>query len=87
MTTEAAGATELLPVVATLADATGPATVVTSTVTYDGLAPARLVAICDLDDGRRAVGLSDEAALASLAVDEELAGRAVTLEAGTLRLA
>lgn len=83
---EAAAITETRQVLATLAEATGPARIVTSTVTYDGLEPARLVALCDLPDGRRCVGVSDDVSVARTATEQELAGVDVELESGVVTL-
>ena len=56
-------------VVETLEGYQGGATVVTYTVAYDGLDPVRTLALCDTDDGRRCVALSDDADLAARAID------------------
>lgn len=76
--------TEVAEVVATLEGYRGPATVVTYTVTYDGLDPAGVVALCDTADGRRCVALSDDRGLAGRAVTEELAGAPVLADRGVL---
>ena len=81
----AAGAgTEVVDVVETLDGYRGGATVVTYTVTYDGLEPARVVALCDTDDGRRCVALSDDGDLAARAIAEEMIGCRVRADRGTL---
>ena len=76
--------TEVVDVVGTLDGYRGGATVVTYTVTYDGLEPARVVALCDTDDGRRCVALSDDGDLAARAVVEELIGCRVKADRGAL---
>ncbi len=81
----AAGArTEVVDVVGSLDGYRGGATVVTYTVTYDGLEPARVVALCDTDDGRRCVALSDDRDLAARAIAEEMIGCRVRADRGTL---
>ena len=55
---EAESATGVLDVVETLDGYAGEATVVTYTVTFDGMDPVRTVALCDTADGRRCVALS-----------------------------
>jgi acetyl-CoA C-acetyltransferase len=83
---EAAAATGVVEVVDTLEGYTGEATVVTCTVTPDGLEPARTVVLCDTGDGRRCVAFSDDRELAVRAGEAELVGAPVTVGAGTFRL-
>jgi acetyl-CoA C-acetyltransferase len=64
--------------------ATSPATVVTATVTYDGLEPARTLALCDRPDGRRTVAMSEDRSLAARVVAHGLAGESVEVRAGEL---
>ena len=59
--------------------ASGPATVVTSTVTYDGDDPARAFVVADLADGRRWIGVSHHAELVARGTVEELAGTTVVV--------
>jgi acetyl-CoA C-acetyltransferase len=59
----------------------GAATVASYTVLYENGAPKRAVLLCDLDDGRRTLALSDDPALAATATTEELCGRALRLDA------
>jgi acetyl-CoA C-acetyltransferase len=64
-----------------LAAAEGPARIATYTVLYEGEKPSRLLAICDLPDGRRTLAASPDPALAEAASREEFCGRAVRLAA------
>jgi acetyl-CoA C-acetyltransferase len=82
----AAAATGVVEVVPTLDGYAGDATVVTYTVTPDGLEPARTVVLCDTDDGRRCVAFSDDRALAARAEETELVGAPVTVGDGTFHL-
>jgi acetyl-CoA C-acetyltransferase len=78
---DAVGAvTEARDVVGTLGGYGGEATVATYTVTYDGMVPSRTVAVCDTDDGRRCVAVSEDRELAAHAVSTELIGSRVRLE-------
>ncbi|HLH29199.1 MAG TPA: hypothetical protein VKW77_09790, partial [Acidimicrobiales bacterium] len=63
------------------------AAVVTATVAFEGMEPRRTVALCDLDDGRRAVATSESAEVAALVMGPGIAGREVALEGAALRLA
>jgi acetyl-CoA C-acetyltransferase len=82
----AAAATGTLDVVETLGGYDGGATVATYTVTYEGMAPVRTVAVCDTDDGRRCVAVAEDPDLSAHAVDRELIGARVRLEGGDLVL-
>ncbi len=83
---QAAAATGQVEVVATLDGHAGPATVVTSTVTFDGLNPVRTVVLCDTGDGRRCVAISEDADTAAHAVTTELAGTTVRVAGGSFHL-
>jgi acetyl-CoA C-acetyltransferase len=63
------------------------ATVVTATVTYDGMEPRRTVALCDRPDGRRSVAMTEDPEVAAHLTDHGLAGRAVEILGGELLLA
>jgi hypothetical protein len=52
-------------------------------VTYDGMEPARVVAVCDTADGRRCVSISEDVGLAARACEEELVGAPVAIGSGT----
>jgi acetyl-CoA C-acetyltransferase len=78
--------TEVMDVIETLEEYRGPATVVTYTATFDGLDPVRTIALCDTDDGRRCVALSDDSDLAARVVAEEFVGCPVLVDRGTLRV-
>jgi len=80
---EAASVTDTIEAVATLEGYDGGGTVATYTVTYDGTEPARVVAVCDTDDGRRCVSLSDDRALAAASCTEELIGTRVAIGSGS----
>jgi acetyl-CoA C-acetyltransferase len=82
---EASGATGTIEVVGELDGYAGDATVVTYTVTPDGLEPARTVVLCDTADGRRCVAFSDDRQLAAHVEVTELIGSAVVVEAGGFR--
>jgi acetyl-CoA C-acetyltransferase len=83
VTEDVARATAVVDVVA---DAAGPATVVSYTVLYDPTGAGRAVVLCATDDGRRTLGVGD-AALADVATREELCGRRVRIAAGAVTLA
>jgi hypothetical protein len=55
-------------------------------VTYDGLDPVRVLALCDTDDGRRVLAVSEDEGLARHAVVSELAGASGEVAAGSFRL-
>jgi acetyl-CoA C-acetyltransferase len=79
---EVASVTGVLEAVATLDGYDGAGTVATYTVTYDGVDPVRVVAVCDTDDGRRCVSFGDDPGLAAQACAEELIGTRVRIAAG-----
>lgn len=84
---EAAATTEVVEVAdddAATQGKAGAATVVTATVAYDGLEPARTLALCDRPDGRRTVAMSDDRSLAAHVVAHGLAGESVEVRAGEL---
>ncbi len=78
--------TEVVEAVESLEGYRGGATVVTYTVTYDGLEPGRTLALCDTDDGRRCVALSNDGGLAARAVAEQLIGCRVEVDRGSFRV-
>lgn len=79
-------ATQVVEVVEELDGYRGDATVATYTVTFDGLDPSRTIAVCDTADGRRCAAISEDAALASFAVENELIGSRVTVTGGSFDL-
>jgi acetyl-CoA C-acetyltransferase len=79
---EVESATGVVEAVATLDGYDGGGTVATYTVTYEGLDPARVVAVCDTDDGRRCVSISEDRSLAASACTEELIGTRVRIGSG-----
>jgi acetyl-CoA C-acetyltransferase len=84
---EAAATTEVVEVAdddAATQGKAGAATVVTATVAYDGLEPARTLALCDRPDGRRTVAMSEDRSLAAHVVAHGLAGESVEVRAGEL---
>jgi acetyl-CoA C-acetyltransferase len=83
LTPEATAATGQVAVVDSLDGYAGPATVVTYTVTPEGLEPAHTVVVGDTPDGRRCVAFSDDRGLAAHAEATELIGTEVTVGAGT----
>jgi acetyl-CoA C-acetyltransferase len=83
---EAESATDVFDVVETLDGYAGKATVVTYTVTFEGMDPVRTVALCDTTDGRRCIALTEDADLAAEATGTDLIGRRVRLAGGTLSL-
>jgi len=82
---EVASVTEVVEAVETLDGYEGPGTVATYTVTYDGMDPVRVVAVCDTADGRLCVAISEDTTLATTAGAEELVGAAVLIGSGTFR--
>jgi acetyl-CoA C-acetyltransferase len=83
---EAERATGTREVVETLAGYTGGATVVTYTVTPDEVEAARTVVLCDTDDGRRCVAITEDSELAGFATTHELIGERVSVENGSFHL-
>ncbi len=77
---EAAAATAAVPVVAAH---DGPATVAATTVTYDGLEPAELIALLDTPAGARVIARSRDAGLLDAATADGLVGTVHTV-AGNL---
>lgn len=80
---EAASVTGVVEAVEHLEGYAGPGTVATYTVTFDGMDPARVVAVCDTADGRRCVSVREDPGLAAAACTEELVGTAVQIGSGT----
>jgi acetyl-CoA C-acetyltransferase len=62
--------------------AEGSGTVASYTVFYGGGAPKRAVLLCDLDDDRRTLVLSEDAAVVATATTEELCGRVLRVGPG-----
>jgi acetyl-CoA C-acetyltransferase len=83
---EAEAATEEVDVVETMDGYTGRGTVATYTVTYDGLDPARVLVLCDTEDGRRSLVCSEDPELARHAVGSELVGATGDVVGGSFRL-
>jgi len=79
---EVASVTDTFEAVETLDGYDGGGTVATYTVTYDGMDPVRVVAVCDTDDGRRCVSMNDDPALVAAACAEELIGTRVRIGSG-----
>ncbi len=79
-------ATEVVEVVETMDGYTGSGTVVTYTVTYDGLDPVRVLVLCATDDGRRCFAVSEDRDLARHATDSELIGATGQIAAGSFHL-
>jgi acetyl-CoA C-acetyltransferase len=82
----AEAATGVVDVVAPPDGDDGEVTVVTYTVTFEGMVPARTVALCDTADGRRCIAVTEDAGLAAHAVATELIGTRVRLHRGSLAL-
>ena len=82
---EAESVTGVVDAVATLEGYEGSGTVATYTVTYEGMDPARVVAVCDTADGRRCVSISADVALAASACASELIGTRVRIGSGTFQ--
>jgi acetyl-CoA C-acetyltransferase len=83
---QAGAVTGLVDLVEELDGYTGEATVVTYTVTFDGMDPDRTVALCDTVDGRRCVAISGDARLAAHATGNELIGSRVRVDQGSFEL-
>ena len=77
-------ATDVVDVVETVDGYDGEATVVTYTVTYDGMDPVRTVVVADTGDGRRCVAVADDPGLAAYSVGAELIGSRIRLDRGRL---
>jgi acetyl-CoA C-acetyltransferase len=75
--------TGTVDVVATLEGYQGEGTVVTYTVTFDGMEPVRTVALFDITDGRRCVAVSVDADLAAHATASELIGTRARIAGGS----
>jgi uncharacterized OB-fold protein len=60
----------------------GPARIATYTVVYQEGEPKRLVAIAELEDGRRALASSEEPGLVEPATREDLCGRGIRFAVG-----
>jgi len=80
---EVESVTGTVAAVGTLDGYDGGGTVATYTVTFDGMEPVRVVAVCDTDDGRRCVSISVDPGLAVSACAEELIGTRVRIGSGT----
>jgi acetyl-CoA C-acetyltransferase len=80
---EVASVTDVVEAVENLDGYDGGGTVATYTVTYDGMDPTRVVAVCDTDDARRCVSISADPSLAASACAEELIGTRVRIGSGT----
>ena len=73
-------AAEATAAVASVSSHTGPATVTTYTVTYEGRDPTTVVALCDTPDGDRVVARSHAPALVERAVQDGIIGDAVDVD-------
>ncbi len=81
LASEAAAATAAVPVVASH---DGQATVVASTVTYDGMEPAELVALLDTPDGARVIARSRAVDLVRQAITDGIVGATRTVAGNDL---
>ena len=79
---EVESATGVVEAVATLDGYDGTGIVATYTVTYEGQDPVRVVVVCDTDDGRRCVSISEDPTLAAAVCTEELIGTRVRIGSG-----
>jgi acetyl-CoA C-acetyltransferase len=77
-----AAAARETPAVEVVADASGPATVVSYTVLHEGSAPPRAILLCALENGRRTLGESRDPAFVAALEREEWCARRVRLGAG-----
>ncbi len=82
---EVESVTGVVDAVATLDGYDGGGTVATYTVTYEGMDPNRVVAVCDTDDGRRCVAISADPDLTAFSCAEELIGTRVRIGSGTFQ--
>jgi acetyl-CoA C-acetyltransferase len=78
--------TGTVDVVATLDGYQGEGTVVTYTVTFEGMEPVRTVALFDTTDGRRCVAVSVATDLATHAIESELIGTRARIGGGSFAL-
>ena len=81
---EVASVTGVVEAVPTLEGYDGPGTVATYTATYEGMDPVRVVAVCDTEDGRRCVSISEDPELARQVCAAEFVGTAVMIRSGAL---
>ena len=86
LTGEAELATGVVDVIEDLDGYDGVASVVTYTVTYEGLDPVRTIVVADTDDGRRCVSISEDGGLARYAVENDLIGLPVRITHGSFDL-
>jgi acetyl-CoA C-acetyltransferase len=86
LASECQAATGVVDVAERLDSYEGEGTVVTYTVTYDGMDPVRTVALCDTPEGIRCVAVNDRAELAAQAIRHELIGASVRVGQGTFSL-
>ena len=70
-----AGTAERLREVEVVEEAAGPAVVASYTVVFEGERPARTIFVCDLEDGRRTIAISEDTDLGQEATREEFCGR------------
>ena len=75
--------TPTVDVYETLEDYTGPASVVSYTVTFNGEEPNRTVAVAETLSGVRCVAFSDDPDLARHAISNELVGTAIEVRSGS----
>jgi acetyl-CoA C-acetyltransferase len=78
---EAAAATETMPVVD---EHHGPAVVVSGTVSYAGMEPARTYVVADIDGGRRCVASGDAPGLAGAVLAGKLIGTEIEIDGRTV---
>ncbi|HUA93997.1 MAG TPA: hypothetical protein VMB82_00545, partial [Acidimicrobiales bacterium] len=80
---EAAAAT---PTVEVVEGYCGPATVASSTVTYESTSPARVAVVADVSADERCVAVADDPTLAARVVTRSLHGESIHVEGGTFVL-
>jgi acetyl-CoA C-acetyltransferase len=86
LASECEAATGVVAVAETLDGYEGHGTIVTYTVTYDGMDPVRTVVLCDTPAGIRSVAVRDDPAVAGHATTHELIGQRVRLGGGSFDL-
>jgi acetyl-CoA C-acetyltransferase len=78
--------TETIGVIESLDGYAGDATVVTYTVTFDGMDPVRTVVVCETADRIRCVAISDDSDVAARGTNHELVGSRVRVAEGKFDL-
>ncbi|MFK7978125.1 MAG: hypothetical protein AB8C02_18475 [Halioglobus sp.] len=79
-----AAVAKLEPGIEIIESYSGTATIIAYTVLYQNGEPWRLVAICDTDDGKRAIAVSEDDHLKAIAMKDELCGKIASIKENAL---